>query len=197
MKEGRVPKKFGKLLVDSYRNEDMTEQEFDVFGYFATRILVNVNAINTKYEKLKYTKLLSECFTYTDEAFALLVLINYEERWRSQYSNLVRFPDVSSGERKNRTFQASYTSATEGSRRGQSWSKEGLEKFNYLCHMIRRKRDHEISGQRMEVQLRHRCRQEGNLPKFVEEGDEMNEIDEENIEEDDLNVHVEGDLFGI
>jgi hypothetical protein len=54
--------------------------------------LPSVNASITKFERLKYQKTISGCFSYTDEAFALLMVVNYEARWTSQYEAIAGYP---------------------------------------------------------------------------------------------------------
>jgi hypothetical protein len=50
-----------------------------------------INASITKFERLKYQKTISS-FSYTDEAFALLMVVNYEARWTSQYEAIAGYP---------------------------------------------------------------------------------------------------------
>ena len=81
LKNDRVPQDFSKLLLEKYREYRESEDHKRAFQYFATRILPAVNAgITNKYDKRKYKETLSSCFSYTDEAFGLLLLVNYEDR---------------------------------------------------------------------------------------------------------------------
>jgi hypothetical protein len=49
---------------------------------------------------------------------------------------------------------AKYTSATEGSRRGNSWSKDGLRKFNSLSIMVKDQRTNDDTGTAVDEDLR-------------------------------------------
>jgi hypothetical protein len=53
--------------------------------------LPSVNASITKFERLKYQKTISGV-SATDEAFALLMVVNYEARWTSQYEAIAGYP---------------------------------------------------------------------------------------------------------
>lgn len=140
LKTETVPEQFSKLLLETYRNYGDSERHRSAFRYFATRILPAVNASHTKFDKRKFTDPLSEVFTYTDEAFGLLLVVNYEDRWISQHAAALGNPGATRRDILAKWVDARYTSATEGSRRGVSWTKEGLLKFNELSEMVKRQR---------------------------------------------------------
>jgi hypothetical protein len=81
-----VPENFSKLLLERYRNYGDSEIHKRVFQYFVTRILPAVNAKSTRFQWQKYTDLLADVFSYTDEAFGLLLVVNYEVRWTTQHA---------------------------------------------------------------------------------------------------------------
>ena len=57
---------------------------YDAFLYFADRILPSINAEVTKYHgEKKCLVRMSNVFSITDEAYALLMVENYYERWVS------------------------------------------------------------------------------------------------------------------
>jgi hypothetical protein len=90
MRTEDVPPNFSTLLLEKYRNYGESVQHRTAFQYFVGQILPAVNTSVTKYDKLKYSKTTTEHFTYTDEAFALMLVVNYEARWVSQYDAAVR-----------------------------------------------------------------------------------------------------------
>jgi hypothetical protein len=74
-----VPINFANLILDQYRDFGASIKDHqEAFVYFTNRILPCVNASITKFERLKYQKTMPECFSYTNEAFALLMVVNYE-----------------------------------------------------------------------------------------------------------------------
>ena len=117
----RVPDNFKDLLEEKFRNYGDSEAHRLAYVYFDTRILPAVNSSSTRFDKNKYNEKLSECFSYTDKGFALMMVHNYEPRWRSQHVALVEYPLETRKSRENRWENAKYTSSTEGSRRGNSW----------------------------------------------------------------------------
>ena len=80
----KVPDNFKHLLEEKFRDYGYSNAHRLAYVYFATRILPAVNSSSTRFDKNKYNKKLSECFSYTDEAFALMLVHNYEPRWQPQ-----------------------------------------------------------------------------------------------------------------
>jgi hypothetical protein len=165
-----VPVNFANLILDKYRGFGTSKEHREAFLYFTNRgVLPSVNASYTKFERSKYRKTISECFSYTDEAFALLMVANYEPRWTSQYEATLEYPGGSRKTREKKWKDARYTSSTEGSRRGQSWTKEGLLRFNSLCEMVKGQRAIEETGITVEKYLRAWCRDQASMPPWREE----------------------------
>jgi hypothetical protein len=104
-----VPQNFSTLLLEKYRIYGNSLTHKNAFRYFATRILPAVNASHTRFDKRKYTKVLSQCFNYTDEAFGILMVANYEERWTTQYTALITLPGGSRREHQDLWEDARYT----------------------------------------------------------------------------------------
>jgi hypothetical protein len=187
LKEDRVPEEFSKLLLEKYRNYGSSRTHREAFRYFATRILPAVNSSHTRYDKRRYKESLSECFSYTDEAFGLLLVVNYEERWQSQHAAERRLPDGTSQDRSALWEDARYTSATEGARRGASWPKEGLVKFNELSAMVRLQRDNgEEQENGVEKDLMDWCREDAGLPPMAKgAGKEAPQVDHGEVDEEE------------
>jgi hypothetical protein len=192
-----VPKSFSKLLLEKYRDYGDSEEHRNAFRYFATRILPAVNASQTRFDKRKYSEALSSCFSYTDEAFGILLVMNYEARWRSQHNAVVCKPSGTRQEQKDMWEDGRYTSTTEGSRRGVSWQGQGLLKFNELSEMVKRQRgvDKELTGSENEVEqdLTAWCRLEAGMSQLASGHDTengsgviINDIDEEALGECDI-----------
>ena len=136
----------------------------EAFRHFATRISASVNNKNTRFDKHKYKRLLSSCFTMTDEAFALLMVISYEPRWVSQHKAALLCNALKvSRKHQEHWNDAEYTSTTEGSRRGQSWSRAGVQKINSLALLVKARREAAENCTSVEEDLRDWCRVQGGL----------------------------------
>ena len=101
------------------------------------------------------------CFSYTDEAFGLLLVVNYENRWRSQHTTEKDLPDGTGKECSQRWQDEKYTLATEGAQRGASWPREELMRFNELSAMVKSQRDtaDEVEeNNKVEAELMDWCR---------------------------------------
>jgi hypothetical protein len=187
MRRKVVPENFSTLLLKDYRNYGDSVEHKNAFQYFAKRILPAVNTSHTKYDKRKYTKTISESFTYTDEAFALMLVVNYEGRWVSQYTAAEKYGGGRLQKDQSQYWvNARYTSSNEGSRRGVSWSKEGLRRFNSLAEKVKAQRDQLRTGTMVEENLRSWFREETGMTVLNKEGEETleNEVgeDEEEVE---------------
>jgi hypothetical protein len=193
-----VPEKYSKLLLERYRNYGNSEMHKNAFHYFATRILPAVNASQSKYDKRKYTLNLSECFTYTDEAFGLLMVVNYEQRWDSQHHAVSVEPAGAGRDILSKHWvDANYTSATEGSRQGVSWSNAGLVKFNELSEMVQQQRE-EDTGKEVEEELITWCRSKAGMTILNRIGGATGEVDDDMHEEDEVVEAVgECDIFAV
>jgi hypothetical protein len=130
---------------------------------------------------------MSKCFSYTNEAFALLMVVNYEAQWTSQHEALMENPHESRKTREKLWKDARYTSSTEGNRRGQSWTR-GDVKLNSLYEMVKVQREKEETGSTVGKQFQAWCRRDANLPtwRVAEEGvaaqDELGQEGGEEVE---------------
>jgi hypothetical protein len=96
---------------------------------------------------MKHKELVSNCFTITDEAFALLILFNSEQVWRNQYK------EADKKQWKGEAFHFQYTKNRSG-RNANSWSLDGRKKFNELCQMIKEKRSSPDTGENFEKEIK-------------------------------------------
>jgi len=199
MKDNSVPEDFSKFLLEKYRDYGNSENHKNAFRYFATRILPAVNASLTKFDKRKYKESLSQCFSYTDEAFGILLVVNYENRWQSQHEAEVRLPGTKSKERSKEWDDARYTSAFEGARRGVSWTRAGLVKFNELSEMVKAQRGAEGEDNKVETELMAWCRAEARLPQLDkgEGGGSSGVVHDEVEEEDEVEALGECSIFEV
>jgi len=196
----RVPESFSKLLLERYRDYGDSEGHKNAFRYFATRILPAVNASQTRFDKRKFSESLSECFSYTDEAFGILLVVNYEARWRSQHNSVVRNPSGTRRQQAETWEDGKYTSTTEGSRRGVSWQGQGLMKFNELSELVKRQRgDQPRAENEVEWDLKAWCRSEAGMSQltFGRDNEEGGMINNDIPVEDEVEPVGECDIFEI
>ena len=89
---------------------------------------------------------------------------------------------------------AKYTSTTEGSRRGQSWSRDGVTKFNELTKMVQARRRAKENCEAMEENLRNWCRVQGGLSALNGGANRSsNDDDAASGEEDEEEVEAVGE----
>ena len=124
----------GKLREDRRKH-------FEAFVYFVDRMLPSVNAEKNKYRGGdRKVAALKEVFTASDEAFALLMVDNYWERWTNLYS----------GEPDDKELtKAKYTSSDAG-RCEMGYSVVGIEKYNELIAMVQERRKADRTGDKMD-----------------------------------------------
>ena len=122
------------------REEDRFKSDFPEYEYFITHILSRVRPIKTKFNKSKEHKVVSECFTPSDEAFALIVLDNELHVWDAQ---LKKKGNGTTEKQKGSSLRAvkRYTDGNSGKKIGTcGWTKVGLKKYNKLVKELKKKR---------------------------------------------------------
>ena len=148
LRNGHVPRNFVPTLLRSYRKHRETGNVEDkkAFYYFVSRILSQVNPKQTRFEKDKGRKVLSNMFTVTDEAFAIMVVENYDQRWRKQHVE----PDKKKWHSDE--MNAKYTSSRNGKRKN-TWTKEGMQRYHEWCAIVAARRGREEYGKDLEEEL--------------------------------------------
>ena len=163
IKKGIVPESFPRLLDISeliktnFQNDTQATLLSsyrtccsDDFYYFVTRMLSSVNASETNFDSKKTHLLLSEIFTVSDEAYALVTIINSLHVWEKQMKD--------KADRDLTRMKRKYTLCHSG--RKDSWSTEGRNVFHILCRKIEILRKDEMTGQAIEESLRNKFREE-------------------------------------
>ena len=179
-----------KTVMPSYQDyEKMHENEthyttfFDVF----VRRVVGVR----KFDQNVGSVLLSQVVTVTDEAFAHLVHINHQERWKAMARDGVKRLNV----------PAKFTDGGGGkempkegrNRPGMGWSAEGLKEFDRLCR--------KILGDRSRSEARHRFESRYRLRKKAEEDNkkrkkrEKKSYTDDDLMPDDVFNEMDRDVF--
>ena len=141
-------------------------ENYEAFLYFIDRILPSVNFETNNYNAVsKKTKLLSNCFSKTDEAFALVNVMNYYQRWTRKLMALEsrkreRNGQIGASEERPlphqqgaEWFRAKWTSSGDGMVYS-GWKKEGIDEFTRRTHHIESLRSLPASGRMLEEKIR-------------------------------------------
>ena len=144
--KGLVPEDFAKNLLNDYREyfkedgQSVKNGRQDCYGaflYFADRILPSINADVTKYQGGRRCEVtMSEVFSVSDEAFALLVMVeNYYDVWVSKAEQKKTRNEVGGPPQESRIKGAKYTCSKKGNIHA-GWNDEGIARFNDIAKMI-------------------------------------------------------------
>ena len=156
------------LLGDDYRNylgddgkvKPECESSFEAFKWFVKNVLFCVNheltdMLSKQVFDLGYEDFVTRAYTPSDETFAVMLVVNYEQRWRNQ----VLTPTKDKNElATNPIYAAKYTT----SRRGYCklpWASEGIELFNSLVAKIEKLRSQPKTGLQLEGVLKKELNQ--------------------------------------
>ena len=137
------------------------EEEYRVFVWFVKNILKSVNFEHTKHiikevKDVGYKDFVTKTYSVSDEAFAILVVLNYEKRWRNQ----VLEPSKDKKElATNPLYSCRWTSSQKGYCK-LPWKKEGVDTFNTLNTRIGQLRAKPWSGYKLEAKIRKELEKE-------------------------------------
>ena len=131
-----------------------TQEEIDAGNWFFGEFLECV-AGKRGWGKQKYFQKISTAVdrdtnealvTVSDEAFALLMLENYREKWLLRYKEACSSAAARRGSMdKNKRIDGKYTSSINGHTEFGGWNKRGIRKFNYYCRLVEQDRLSELA----------------------------------------------------
>jgi hypothetical protein len=104
----------------------------------------------------------------------------------------VQYPHECRKSQEKKWKDALYTSSTEGSRRGNSWTRQGLLKFNSLCQMVKEQRASEETGDTVENHLRNWGREEAGMTSWGD-GQMMATQGQHGVEDEEDEVEAVGE----
>jgi len=138
------------------------KENYDAFLYHVDRMLPSVSADVTKYHgETRCIVPLSAIFKITDEAFALLMVVNYFERWVTiaQHDDNKENNDDTVGDKRSRyrELKGKYTSSSNGLVRG-GWSYEGIKHYNDFCNMVKELRQDKSSREMLDEKVKNHWR---------------------------------------
>lgn len=133
--------RFHQLDARKRPEEDWFKSDFPEYEYFITHLLSRVRPSKTKFKKLKENKMVSECFTPSDEAFALIVLDNELHVWDAQVEKKGK-GTTEKQKGSSLRIEKKYTDGNSGKKIATcGWKIVGLKKYNSLVAEIRKKRE--------------------------------------------------------
>ena len=182
--EGVVPggEDFLEILLDDYGKYidsdgnliEGREDSYKAYLFHVDRILPSVNADITRYHGDARCQIsMSATFKITDEAFALLMVVNYFERWvkladdekpKSKKKKQGKNQETEVEKRKRqRELKGKYTSSSNGCVHG-GWDQKGITHYNELSKMIKDLRKDKAAKDRLDEKLKDHWKgiQEGN-----------------------------------
>ena len=170
----KVPDNFEHDLLEHYMDYldghgkviPARKKHLNAFIYFIDRILPSVNYDMNDYGPVaKKNKLLQDCFTPSDEAYALIMIQNYTQRWIRQIQardaeNLARKAGTFSltpkeGEERQayqqppEWFHARWTGSHDGNK-SSGWDIDGIQAFTKHGESIKEMRRNKIQGEKLE-----------------------------------------------
>lgn len=152
------------LLDDGYRDylgddglvKPERAHDYEAYKWFVKNVLFCVNhelteLLSKKVYDLGYEDFITQTYTSSDEAFAIMLVVNYEDRWRNQ----VLTPTKDKNELNNNPmYSTKYTSSKRGYCK-LPWAKEGIELFNELVSKIETLRAQSRTGKGLEAILKN------------------------------------------
>ena len=169
-----MPVNFEEDLVTHYRDYldsagkviPSRKKNLKAFIYFIHRVLPSVNYDLNDYGPVaKKNKRLSDCFTRSDEAFALVMVQNYTRRWIRQFearetAKAARLAGTFTLEPKDgevlqpyqqppEWFHARWTGSQDGNKIS-GWDEAGIAVFSQHCEDIGKKRLDKKTGEILE-----------------------------------------------
>ena len=97
----------------------------------------------------------------SDEAFGLLLIDNYSEKWRKRATEITPIEGEDPGRKRTKTA-GKYTGKAKGQCKWGGWSSEGISQFNYLRKLVKADREadksNEAEPKQMEKFLMNYCR---------------------------------------
>lgn len=133
--------------VEGYRMYKRGQMD-PAFDYFVSRILAAICPTVTCFNKKKERHLISNIFTESDEAFALLILHNEFHRWYEDAERAEENRGRGVRHRKRKKFVDAISGETA------SWSKEGLALYNKLVIHVKELRNNANTGYQLEEAMR-------------------------------------------
>ena len=156
------------------------ETGLEEFEYFCDRILSRLQSRDTRYKERKTKEPLSEIFTASDEAFAVLMIYNEMDRWENiPDPAALEILELSKKRKWKNTVEKKFCSATRGSSDG--WKDEGKKMFNALVHNIEELRKDPATGSDFEQKLMVKWI----IEKRTAEGENMDGVTYSTFQEED------------
>ena len=159
-----LPESLADILLDGgYRNylgddgkvKPEREYDYEAFKWFVKNVLFCVNhelteLLSKQVSDMGYNNFITKTYTPSDEAFAVMLVVNYEKRWRSQVLHPTKDKNVLA---TDPLYATKYTSSKRGYCK-LPWASEGIELFNDLVAKIEKLRTQPKTGLELETVLK-------------------------------------------
>lgn len=152
-KKGSVPEDFAasikiycsrkedtRLTFESISTDYRTNPTSETALFFVDNILSKINPKVSNFASLRTSAVLSDIFTVTDEAFALVMVLNQLDNWKEL--------SKPKGNRCSKKMKKLFTAPTSGGR--QSWTAEGRDIYHAICREVEKLRADTIRGSTFE-----------------------------------------------
>ena len=154
------PNNEGEMMINpGYRNYSIANNE--EFCYFVRRILPAINPKKLNFAKDCVHKKISEMFSVSDEAFALLVLYNELHVWKENIKHgeqSIDSEENSTDQRKRKRKRKQFCDPMSG--RKQGWDLMGWQLYNRLCKGVSKLRNDVGTGEILEQNMKKEFRME-------------------------------------
>ena len=158
-----LPPSLGVLLDSNYRDylddggtvkEDRKEQ-YECFVWFTQNVLSSVNyEVTSRKRKEAESKgsqdYITKAYSPTDEAYAIMLVLNYEKRWRNQVIYPTKDRKLLNRDEK---YTTKYTSSTKGFCK-LSWAGDGVEEYNKWVTRVIKLREETRTGKLLEAKVK-------------------------------------------
>ena len=158
-----LPPNLGEVLSgDTLRNYTCEDGElvgervaaYENYKWFVNNILFCINfglteRLSKQVKEVGYFDFISKVYSTSDEAFAILMVLNYEDRWRNQ----ILHPADRKQQKEDPMYACKWTSSDTGFCK-LTWKSEGIDKYNELLEKVDKLRDTPRNGIHLEAMIK-------------------------------------------
>ena len=163
------PNNEGKVVINPMYRNYSTANNSEYF-YFVTRLLPSINPKKVNFGKECSYKPISEMFSVSDEAFALLLLYNEHHVWIDNMRNgeqSVDSEDEGTSDTRKKKKRKRFCDPSSGRKQGWEW--KGKKLYNTLCKQVRQLRECKSTGESLDKMMMERFQLESGSGRCTNE----------------------------
>mgnify|MGYP004529573319 FL=1 len=163
------PNKEGKVVINPMYRNYSTANNSEYF-YFVSRLLPSINPKKVNFGKECSYKPISEMFSVSDEAFALLLLYNEHHVWIDNMRNgeqSVDSEDEGTSDTRKKKKRKRFCDPSSGRKQGWEW--KGKKLYNTLCKQVRQLRECKSTGESLDKMMMERFQLESGSARCTNE----------------------------